>query len=74
MNKSLHYQKILKRVTIRLWNTLSNRDRDIIAGDIDRDTNTAKWFDSTVTAEAKSKYESPTYWFNDPYSFRVSER
>lgn len=70
--KSIHYQKILKRTVNRLWDTLNNRDRDIIAADVSRETNLAKWFDSTVAAEAKSKYESETYWLNDPFTFKLS--
>jgi hypothetical protein len=69
---SIHFQKILKRTVTRLWDTLSDRDRDLIASDVDRETNLAKWFDTTVAAEAKAKYESPTYWLNDPYSFKTA--
>ena len=71
--KSLHYSKILKRVVTRMWDTLPSREREIIAADVDRETELGKWFDATVAAEAKAKYESPTYWMNDPYSFKYSQ-
>jgi hypothetical protein len=72
MMKSIHYQKILKRTAIRLWDTLSNIDREIIASDVGSETNLAKWFASTVAAEAKAKYESPTYWMNSNDSFKYA--
>ena len=72
--KSIHYQHILKRTATRLWDTLSDRDRDIVAGDVDRETNLAKWFDATVVAEANAKYESASYWLNDKDSFRYPRR
>ena len=71
--KSIHYQKIAKRAFNRLWDTLSNRDRDIIASDVGQETQLAKWFNSTVAAEAKAKYESVGYWMNDPYSFKADK-
>jgi hypothetical protein len=74
MKQSLHYQKILKRVVARLWDTLSIREQAIVAGDTEGETPVAKWFNSTVLAEAKAKYESPTYWMNDPESFKNSPR
>ena len=72
--KSLHYQKILKRVVTRLWDTLSDRERATIAEDVGRETLIAKWFDTTVASEAKTRYESPTYWMNDAESFKRSQR
>ena len=68
--KSIHYQVIAKRTFNRLWDTLSNRDRDIIAADVDKATQLAQWFYATVASEASSKYESVTYWMNDPESFK----
>jgi len=72
--KSLHYQKILKRVVARLWDSLSRREQAIVAGDVERETEMAKWFHATALAEAKAKYESPTYWMNDIESFKNSPR
>lgn len=72
--KSLHYGKILKRVVTRIWDTLSPREQAIVAGDVERETEIAKWFDATVAAEAKAKYESPTYWMNEASSFKYSQR
>lgn len=66
---SAHYHNILKRVTNRMWDTLSDRDREIIASDVKRESELAKWFNKTVLAEAKAKFESPTYWMNEQFSF-----
>lgn len=66
---SCHYNKILKRVVNRLWDTLSNRERDIIAADVGQETELAQWFNKTAVAEAKAKFESPTYWMNEQFSF-----
>jgi hypothetical protein len=69
---SKHYENILKRVVNRVWDTLSAREQVIVAADVNRESEIAKWFDATVAAEAKAKYESPTYWQNDPYSFKMA--
>ncbi len=74
MAKSLHEAKILRRVFNRVWDTLSVREQNLVAGDVDRDTAIAKWFDTTVAAETKAKYESPTYWMNEPASFKYPLR
>lgn len=74
MKQSLHYQKILKRVVARLWDTLSVREQEVVASDVEQETAIAKWFNSTVLAEAKAKYESPTYWMNDPATFQYAQR
>jgi len=60
-----HYQKIAKRTFNRLWDTLSNYDRDVIAQDVDKETALAKWFYATVASTTKAKYESTTYWMNE---------
>ena len=71
--KSLHYYKILKRVTNRLWDTLSDRDRATIVADENKQTQITKWFESVVASEATAKYESSTYWMNDPDSFKYAQ-
>lgn len=71
--ESIHQGKVTKRAFERIWDTLSNRDRDIIAADVDRETELAKWFDVTVAQTAKSRYESSTYWLNDLESFKRSK-
>ena len=73
MTNSLHYGKILKRVVTRLWDTLSNSERAIVAADVERETQIAKWFDATVAAETKAKYESPSYWMNEAASFQYPQ-
>lgn len=74
MNNSLHYQKILKRVVTRVWDTLSTSEQAIVAADVERETPIAKWFHAAVASEAKAKYESPAHWENEPYSFKYSQR
>jgi hypothetical protein len=71
--ESIHQGKVAKRAFERMWDTLSNRDRDIIAADVDRQTELAKWFYATVAQTAKSRYESATYWMNDIESFKRSK-
>lgn len=68
--ESAHYHKIAKRTFERLWDTLSDYDRETIASDLDKVTELAKWFYNTVALAAKAKYESETYWMNDPASFK----
>ncbi len=70
---SLHYGKILKQVVTRLWETLPARERDIVAGDTERATALARWFDTTVAYETKSRYESLSYEENDESTFRYSQ-
>lgn len=70
--ESIHEGKVAKRAFERIWDTLSNRDRDIIAGDVNRETELAKWFDLTVAQTAKSRYESASYWMNDIETFKRS--
>lgn len=71
--KSIHYQNVLKRVTNRIWDTLSPHEQLVVADDVERETPIAKWFNAAVVAEAKAKYESPAFWMNEPYSFRYSD-
>ena len=71
--ESIHHQKITKRTFERLWDTLSSRDQTVIANDTEKQTELAKWFYNTVTATAKSKYESLTYWMNDIETFKYSK-
>ena len=71
--QSKHYQAILKRVVTRVWDSLPNRERDIIASDVEQETELARWFNKTVNSEAKSKFESPSYWMNEPESFRYAQ-
>jgi len=68
--ESLHYEKIAKRAFERIWDTLSNRDRQIIAEDVHKETQLAKWFYQTVWQTAQSRYESATYWLNDWETFK----
>ena len=69
MTQTVHYRNIAKRTFNRLWDTLSNHDRDVIAQDVDKETALAKWFYSTVASTAKSKYENPDYWMNAQETF-----
>lgn len=71
--KSIHHSKVLKEVVNRMLDTLPSRDREIVIADTDRITDVAKWFDSTVAAEAKAKFESPHFPMNDENSFRYPQ-
>ena len=72
--ESLHEGKVAKRAFERVWDTLSNRERDIIAADVGQETQVGKWFNTTVAQTAKSRYESATYWMNDIETFKRSRR
>ena len=67
--ESLHQGKVTKRAFERIWDTLGNRERDIIAGDVGGESELTKWFNSTVAQTTKSRYESDTYWLNDKATF-----
>ncbi len=69
-----HFNKIAKRTFTRLWDTLSMRDRQMIAADVDKENELSKWFYATVASETKAKFENTDYWFNDPYSFKYPLR
>ena len=71
---TIHYGQILKRSVIHLWDTLSDRDQSIIASYIDKERDLSKWFAATVAMDAKTKYESLTYWSNEAYSFRYGNQ
>ncbi len=71
--KSLHYDKILKQVVNRLWDTLPDRERWIIAYDCDEQTELSKWFSRVVTSETLAKYEDGEYWQNDWDSFKYAQ-
>jgi hypothetical protein len=71
--ESLHQGAVAKRVMTRLWDSITPRERAIIAADVNCETELAKWFISTVASEVKAKYENPSYWMNDPLSFQYSQ-
>ena len=68
--ESLHQAKIAKRAFSRLWDTLSVRDQSLIVNDVEHTSELGKWFYHTVALEVKAKYESATYWMNEPESFK----
>lgn len=70
MPRPLHYWKIHKRVFNRLFDTLTPRQRIIVTDDIEREQEITKWFYATLQSETESKFVSPTYWMNDPFTFK----
>lgn len=68
-----YLRRIQKRVTTRLWDTLSQRDQLIIAQDVDKEAPITKWFESTVASETKAKFESDKYWMNEYVTFLHSQ-
>ena len=70
---SLHYNKIAARTFLRAWDNLSNRDRDVIAADVDKETPLAKWFYAVVASETQAKYTNPDYWMNEKESFSYAQ-
>ena len=71
--ESIHEGRVTKRAFERIWDTLGNRERDIIAGDVGSESELTKWFNSTVAQTAKSRYESAAYWMNDIETFKRSK-
>lgn len=70
--KSIHEGKVTKRAFERIYDTLSDYDRDVIAADKEKHTELSKWFYATVAQTAKSRYESADYWYNQPETFMYS--
>ena len=69
MKQSLHYGKIMKQVVNRLWDTLPNRERAIIACDCDQQTELSRWFGRVVASETETKYNDGEYYANQPETF-----
>ena len=67
--KSLHYWKISKQVVNRLWDTLPDRERLIIACDCDQQTELSAWFARVVASETETKYNDEGYYANQPEAF-----
>lgn len=73
MKQSLHYWRITKNVVNRLWDTLPDRERLIIACDCDCQTELSAWFARVVATEAKMIHEDGEHWENDPESFKHAQ-
>lgn len=68
--KSMHYWRLHARVTRAIWAKLSIREREIIAADSAHETELYKWYATKVDADTLRLYEDPTYYDNDPSTFR----
>lgn len=71
MKRSLHYWRITKNVVNRLWDTLPDRERLIIA--CDSQTALSAWFARVVATEADTLYNDGENWQNDPESFKHAQ-
>lgn len=74
MFETVHYRRIHGRVAHRVWLDLPQHLRDVIAADVNGETDELKWFESKVTTDAMKLYEDPSYYDNQDYTFRVSRR
>ena len=71
--KSKHYWAIHAKVTKREWRNLDQRSRDMVAGDVERASREAKDFDRHVNSETERLYNDPSFYMNDPSSFKYSQ-
>ncbi len=69
--RSLHFLKIHKQSWQRLWETLDSTDQAIVAGDNLHPLSV--WFAETVATEAKNNYNSLTFPYNLPETFRYAQ-
>jgi hypothetical protein len=72
--KTEHFWRIHQKVMRRVWADLPDDTRDIIANDVDQDSEAFKWFESKVLADATRLYEDPDYFANDTCSFKYPVR
>lgn len=70
---SMHYWRIHAKVTKRLWTDINHRLRDAIAFDVDHSGEEFKWFQAKVDADTQRLYEDPSYFDNEPSSFKYSK-
>lgn len=69
----LHFRRIHRRVARRILLDLPQRTRDIIAMDSGHESDEYKWFEKKAFEDAKSLFEDPKYYDNQPETFRYSE-
>jgi len=72
MNKTYHWYRINKDSFLDAWDNLSNTDRRLLAEDAEQKSWGFKNFINKVNADTEGRYNSPTYYLNDPYSFKYA--
>lgn len=72
--KTQHYWRIHRRVTERAWKSISIRERDIIAADVNHETNDFKRFEAYVNSETERLYNDENYPYNDNATFKAPYR
>lgn len=66
---SLHYWKIHKKFTKKLWDSLSLSSRDIIASDTLGETEMFKFFQAHIRAETNREMQNEDFYFNNWATF-----
>ena len=67
----LHYQRIHRAVAQRLWTDLTDRQRFIIANDVNHVTEEFNWYANKVEKDALRLFEDPTWHGNAEFTFRI---
>lgn len=70
VGKTMHWQRINRRVVHRLWRDLSEGTRYVIANHPDSDE--AVWFAKKTEGDTQRLYEDPAYYDNQPATFVAS--
>jgi len=72
MDKTNHWYLVNKDCFLDAWDNLSNTERRLVAEDESKNSWTFKNFVNKVKADTEGRYNSPTYYLNDSYSFKYS--
>jgi hypothetical protein len=72
MKKTNHWYRINKEAFLDAWDTLSNFERRFLADDVEQKSWGFKTFINKVNSDTEGRYNSPSYYLNDPYSFKYS--
>lgn len=70
MKRPYHYWAVNKRIALRIWGSMSVRMKQIIAADVDRDTELARSFYRDIEAETELAFNDPNYHYNNPLTFK----
>jgi hypothetical protein len=64
-----HYWKIHKKFSKKLWDSLSLSSREIIANDVEGESEMFKYFGAAVTAETNRVFLDEEFYFNNIATF-----
>jgi hypothetical protein len=67
-----HFWRIHAKVIRRIWGDLPDSIRDTIVDDSLHTTEEFKWFNNKVMEDAMRLFVDPSYYDNDPFTFKNS--